>query len=640
MCVVCAVGWSLSSQPPLSFPPSRSLRKLSKAATLPGTSRRNSNIVYLGTWATFKTSGASAGSYKYADSPATALISFNGTRLDLIATKGFTMGKARVSVDGGNPVLVDLYSSTTLRQQKVWSTGPLSQGTHQVTVSWTGQASVSGGGTRVNIDAVDVVGTLAQAALTTIEQDDSRLAYSGTWAASSSSSASGGSVYTGASGSSALVAFNGTDVRYVAKTAPEFGRVKLTLDGGSPVYADLYSSSVKYRRIVWSAFGLEPGNHVLRVEWTGQKNSRAKGAAVNLDALLVAESLAPASATAVTPAPTTTTTTAAPETTTTTVASTTTTVSTTATTAPPPRPPAADHHDHDPGYHHDHRSFDNRHKTIEAKAYCRGDGVTDDTANIARALAACNPGDTLHFAAGTYLGDMVGKEGVFIKGDGDGRGGVTSWIKGQVDTRPHMTFTDLKMGIEGHSWGNTATHGMTVTRCTFTGGPASGSACGVIAYAVDLHDCSFIDSTIEGNASNIYRNGVCLITFGQATGQLYNVEFRNCHFLSQGRIGIEILGRLNSNPYDYPFYNVNLIGCTFEAMGASAISYGASALGAGAGEGIGHDGYSTISGCLVKDAGLQGSGTLGTHGIELAGVVHMTVTGTRSRAPMSRPCFR
>ena len=200
----------------------------------------SSNIAYLGTWVTFKTSGASAGSYKYADAPATALISFTGTQLDLIATKGFTMGKARVTVDGGNSEVVDLYSSSTLRQQKVWSTGPLSQGTHTVAVSWVGQPSVSGGGTRVNIDAVDVAGTLAQAALTTIEESDSRLAYSGTWKGSSSGSASGGSfLYSGTSSSSALVAFNGTDVRYVAKTAPEFGRVRLTLDGGSPVYVRL-----------------------------------------------------------------------------------------------------------------------------------------------------------------------------------------------------------------------------------------------------------------------------------------------------------------------------------------------------------------------------------------------------------------
>ena len=125
------------------------------------------HIAYQGSWVTFKTSGASGGSYKYTSSPGSALVWFTGTRLDLIATKGYTQGKARVSLDGGAPVTVDLYNATTLRQQKVYSTGPLASGLHKVSVSFTGQKSVSGGGTRVNLDAVNVVGTLAQATLTT-----------------------------------------------------------------------------------------------------------------------------------------------------------------------------------------------------------------------------------------------------------------------------------------------------------------------------------------------------------------------------------------------------------------------------------------------------------------------------------------
>ena len=297
------------------------------------------NVAYLGTWVTFTTTGASGGNYRYADSPATALISFTGSQLDLIATKGFTMGKARVTVDGAASVVVDFYNPTTLRQQKVWSTGTLSQGAHTVTVSWLGQASVSSGGTRVNIDAVDVAGTLSQASLATIEETDSRLAYSGTWKVSSSGSASGGHLsYTGAAQSSAVVVFNGTDVRYVAKTAPGFGRVKLTLDEGSPVDVDLYSSRTKYRQVVWSAFGLNPGNHTLRIERTGKKSTRATGTAVNLDALLVAESLTPTSSAAGTPV--TTTTTVAPTTTTTaaTPPVTATTVAPTTTTAPLPPP--------------------------------------------------------------------------------------------------------------------------------------------------------------------------------------------------------------------------------------------------------------------------------------------------------------
>ena len=122
-------------------------------------------IAYTGAWLDFPTTGASGGSYLYADSAASATIYFNGTRLDWIATKGVTMGRATVSLDGGTPFTVDLYNSQVVRQQKAWSTGTLAAGPHKLVIRWTGKRSVAGGGTRVNIDALDVMGTLTQASI-------------------------------------------------------------------------------------------------------------------------------------------------------------------------------------------------------------------------------------------------------------------------------------------------------------------------------------------------------------------------------------------------------------------------------------------------------------------------------------------
>jgi hypothetical protein len=164
-------GWAAVLTAVALIVPSVALATSAKAESIAGPTRyeqTDRRIAYQGTWVTFKTSGASGGTYKYSNSPATALVWFNGTQLDLIATKGYTQGKARVSLDGGTPVIVDLYNRTTLRQQKVYSTGPLSSGLHKVSVSFTGQKSVSGGGTRVNVDAVNVVGTLAQASTSTV----------------------------------------------------------------------------------------------------------------------------------------------------------------------------------------------------------------------------------------------------------------------------------------------------------------------------------------------------------------------------------------------------------------------------------------------------------------------------------------
>jgi hypothetical protein len=272
----------------------------------------DSKILYTGTWLPFSASGSSGGSYTYADSAATASIAFTGTRLDWIATTGYTQGKAKVSVDGAAAVTVDLYNATTLRQQRVWSTGALADGAHTVTISWTGERSVSTGGTRVNLDAVDVLGTLTQASATPpppppptastatrYEQDDPSLLYKGTWSLGSSTAASGGSHrYTETSGSSVTVTFTGTSLAWIAKKSPVYGKAKVTLDGGAPVTVDLYDAAVTWQQKVWETGTLGSGNHTVKIEWTGTKNSAATATNVSIDAFDVVGSLTSAAAAA------------------------------------------------------------------------------------------------------------------------------------------------------------------------------------------------------------------------------------------------------------------------------------------------------------------------------------------------------
>ncbi len=252
-------------------------------------------IVYSGPWTTFTATEASGGTYTYADAAATATIWFSGTRLDWIATTGTTQGKAEVVLDGGAPVTVDLYSPSTLRQQTAWSTGDLADGTHTLTVSWTGQRSVSTGGTRVNIDAVDVKGTLVQApAPARYEQNHSRLVYTGTWTPSYTSYASGGSFrFSNTCGSSVTATFDGTSLTWIAKKSSVYGKAKVSLDGGAPQTVDLYSYATKWKQRVWTTGVLDAGLHTVRIEWTGTKSSAATATNINLDALEVMGTLEP-----------------------------------------------------------------------------------------------------------------------------------------------------------------------------------------------------------------------------------------------------------------------------------------------------------------------------------------------------------
>jgi subtilisin family serine protease len=121
----------------------------------------DSRLEWSGAWTNVSSSYCSGGSFRYTNKPDSRVtIDFSGVRLTLIGKKAPNYGIARVSVDGGPPVSVDFYSSTTLYKQKVWSTPFLVPGDHTVTISWTGTKRSSATATNINLDAVDVWGSL------------------------------------------------------------------------------------------------------------------------------------------------------------------------------------------------------------------------------------------------------------------------------------------------------------------------------------------------------------------------------------------------------------------------------------------------------------------------------------------------
>jgi subtilisin family serine protease len=136
------------------------------STTLPsGTTRyeeTNPLLVYAGTWLNLSGASYSGGSMKYvSQSGASVTAYFAGTSLTWLAKTGPSYGKARVSLDGGIAVLVDLYSASSLNQQQVWSTGPLPNGPHSVKIQWSSLKNPAATFTYLGVDAFDVTGTLA-----------------------------------------------------------------------------------------------------------------------------------------------------------------------------------------------------------------------------------------------------------------------------------------------------------------------------------------------------------------------------------------------------------------------------------------------------------------------------------------------
>jgi IPT/TIG domain len=121
----------------------------------------SAKLVYSGTWTSSSTTSASGSSFKFANkSGASVTVKFTGISCNLIAKKSPVYGIAEVKLDDQAPVLVDFYSSSTLYKQTVWRSGFLAPGDHTVTIKWTGTKRTAATGYNINLDAVDVIGTL------------------------------------------------------------------------------------------------------------------------------------------------------------------------------------------------------------------------------------------------------------------------------------------------------------------------------------------------------------------------------------------------------------------------------------------------------------------------------------------------
>ncbi len=134
------------------------------AGTLASTTRfqqTDSQLMWTGKWTTGTGAAYSGSSFAFTNtSDSSVTVKFSGLLLTLIAKKSPAYGKVRITVDGGAPVVVDLYHASTLYKQSVWSSGFLTPGDHTVLIERTGLKRSVATAANVNVDALDVIGIL------------------------------------------------------------------------------------------------------------------------------------------------------------------------------------------------------------------------------------------------------------------------------------------------------------------------------------------------------------------------------------------------------------------------------------------------------------------------------------------------
>lgn len=94
-----------------------------------------------------------------------ATLTFQGTGIRYVSRTTSWLGKAKVSIDGGTPTTVDLYSPKTVWQKPVYEKRGLTNTTHTIKVEWAGTKNPLSSSTGIELDAFHVLDSVAPAAV-------------------------------------------------------------------------------------------------------------------------------------------------------------------------------------------------------------------------------------------------------------------------------------------------------------------------------------------------------------------------------------------------------------------------------------------------------------------------------------------
>ena len=254
-------------------------------------------IKFTGTWAKSDSSlGWSGGSAVQTNAAgATATITFIGTSIRWIGSRGRKMGIATLSVDGGPGKDVSTFARPADEiHTEVVTVSDLAPGQHTLTLTVTGRQDSQANGNNIVLDAFDI-----QPGTTISHWQDTNpdFTYSAGWTKSSENFPwSGNGVSnlperpvtaheTQTAGQAVSVPFRGTAIGWVGYRGPDAGIADVQIDGGAQTEVDLYAPTATFQPTVFSATGLADTNHTITITATGRKNNASTAFRVVMDAL-------------------------------------------------------------------------------------------------------------------------------------------------------------------------------------------------------------------------------------------------------------------------------------------------------------------------------------------------------------------
>jgi hypothetical protein len=241
---------------------------------------------------------------------AQARFTFTGTSVSWIGFRAHWAGIARVSVDGGPFVEIDLFEppdandreNGEIDQAVVYTASGLPAGTHTLVVESTGRKHGAPGcdpgadpancasDDAVVVDAFDV-GPAGPPPVSGTRVEETSLTYANAADGTPWTQGDAGHDWSGvtaatsrSAGARATLTFTGTSVSWVGLRGPRQGIARVYLDGALQREVDAFSAA-EIQAALFSVIGLAPARHTLTIEATGLRNPAASDSLVAVDAI-------------------------------------------------------------------------------------------------------------------------------------------------------------------------------------------------------------------------------------------------------------------------------------------------------------------------------------------------------------------
>ncbi|MBI4168787.1 MAG: Ig-like domain-containing protein [Acidobacteria bacterium] len=222
-----------------------------------------------------------------ATSGARASFTFSGTGVSWIGLPCEICGFSNIFLDGALVGTVDTFAATRpAASRALFTAGGLTATSHTLVIEVTGTQNASSGGANVVVDAFDVEGaTGGGTGPTRVEETDPSVTYAGTWITQFRPDLSGGSVVESAEpDGTASLTFDGTGVGWIGVKGPWAGIAEVYIDGTLAATVDTYAPTEQAQAVMYTAVGLPPGTHTVRIRVTGTWSSSSSSAWVVVDA--------------------------------------------------------------------------------------------------------------------------------------------------------------------------------------------------------------------------------------------------------------------------------------------------------------------------------------------------------------------